>query len=351
MKNEPLIRQLHLPLILIVFQVFTSIGILSAQPDTDRSPEFSIQDPFNLDLIFNLKSFLNNRYSEEYLPAIISYNLDENTRIDRKVKIAPRGNYRRKKCFIPPIRINFSDTAYAISLFDHLGKVKLVTSCRKAKNYEQYLVKEYLIYKVYELISDYSLKTWFFKINFIDSGKMNRLFSSYAFLIEDIDEMAERNNAIEVENTNLKRSDLNKTVLDKLGIFQFMIGNTDWNIANLHNLKLIKIMDPSYPKPIPVPYDFDYCGLVAANYAIPHESLPIKTVTDRYYMGNCMDKEDFLKIKSLFIDRKNEITSLFSNCDKLEKFSRTQADKFLEDFFQIISDDKLSDQWLFKNCK
>ncbi len=311
---------------------------------------FSINDPLEVTLEFNIRDFIRNKDKDEYRPATISYYLPDSTYIERLVNIRPRGNFRRDKCYLPPIKIDFDDSNYHVKEFERMGKVKLVSLCKLSNNFEQYLIKEYLTYKAYELITDYSFETYFMKINFVDSEGKKKPFSGYAFIIEDIDRLAERNNAIEIENTGLLPVHMYRPVMNKLGIFQYMIGNTDWHVPNLHNLKLIKIMDPDYPLPIPVPYDFDYAGIINANYAIPHESLPIDKITERYYMGNCMTDAEFKELKEVFLANKEAIINLFKDCELLQNFNRNSAEAYLNDFFDIISSKKLTENILFEKC-
>ena len=68
-----------------------------------------------------------------------------------------------------------------------------------------------------------------------------------------------------------------------MSVFQYMIGNTDWSIKALHNIKLITFDNSR--RPIPIPYDFDQSGLVNASYTLPAEHLQIKSVRERVYNG------------------------------------------------------------------
>ncbi len=328
---------------------------VSAQPLESRvsgqDDSFTLENPFELNLEFDVKSFIKNKDTEEYVDARISYYLPDSTFMEKTVLIKPRGNFRLNKCYLPPIKIKFNDTDYGIEAFNSMGSTKMVSLCKQAGNFEQYLIKEYLIYKAYEYISEYSLDTYLLKVNFIDSEDKKKPFSSYSFLIEDIDDLASRKNAIKIDNQGLLPVHMERSVMNPLGVFQFMIGNTDWHVPNLHNIKLLKINDVDWPKPIPVPYDFDYAGIVNANYAIPHESLPISSITERYYMGNCMSDEEFEEVRKVFLENKENILNLFGNCELLQSFNSNSSVRYLEDFFEILSNDNLADKWIFDKCK
>ncbi len=87
--------------------------------------------------------------------------------------------------------------------------------------------------------------------------------------------------------------------LDEFVVYQYLIGNTDRWISNLHNIKLVT---KTGVRPVPVPYDFDYSGAINTPYSVPHKSLSIKSVL-KYY-------DDFYKVihnpdaaENLFYDK------------------------------------------------
>ena len=71
----------------------------------------------------------------------------------------------------------------------------------------------------------------------------------------------------------------------KMAVFQFMIGNTDWSVPYLQNIKFIT--KDSTKAPLTVPYDFDHAGIVSAPYALPAEELEMSSVLERRYRGYC----------------------------------------------------------------
>jgi len=317
---------------------------------TSYSELFDINNPFEINLIFDVREFIKNKDVDEYVDAKISYYVKDCTLVEKKVRIKPRGNRRKSVCYIPPIRIDFNDEDYQIDLFDGWGKVKLVSSCKAATNYEQYVLKEYLAYKSYETLTEISFKTFFLKVNFIDSEDKKKPFVSYSFILEDIDELATRNDAIEVETNGLLPVHLYRPTMNLVGMYQFMIGNEDWYVPNLHNLKLIKSTDHKKPQPIPIPYDLDYSGLVNALYAVQHERIPVEKITDRYYMGTCLLDEEYREIVKTFLDNKAEILRIFEESNYLQKASRNYSLKYLNDFYDIIENEKKGKSMIMKDC-
>jgi hypothetical protein len=186
-------------------------------------------------------------------------------------------------------------------------------------------------------------------IKFIDSQDTTNYFSSYSFIIEDIDELAGRIEAQEVERVGLLHSDINPKSESLVMLFSYMISNMDLYVENLHNMKLLQPKD-TIVKPLLIPYDFDFCGLVNADYAFTSKDLPGKTVRDRYYIGECRTNKEYKELFNHFISKKDDIYSLFLNCDLLSNETRNDAIEFLTEFFDIVENSKLRRKMIAQNC-
>ena len=285
------------------------------------------------------------------MDAKIVYKNEEGTSLEKKVEIRARGNVRKQICYLPPIRIDFSEEDYEVDLFNDFGKVKLVSTCEKASINEQWLIKEFLAYKIYEILTDISFKTYFLKINFKDSQDNKKPFTSYSFILEDIDDVAKRHNAVEIENQGLIPANMDRPTMNLFSMYQYLISNVDWHIPNLHNVKLIKSLDHHIPAPMPIPYDLDYCGLVNTNYAVPREGLPIETVRDRYWIGNCLPDEEYDEIVQIFLDKKEDIYKIFEDCDFLDKLNKSSSVKYIDEFYELIEKGEKAKNTILSNCQ
>jgi hypothetical protein len=118
-----------------------------------------------------------------------------------------------------------------------------------------------------------------------------------------------------------------------------MIGNTDYSSYDLHNIILVSDSTRRFP-PFPIPYDFDWSGLISANYAVPHPTIGTENVSERVYRG--FKKEPFIVYNTIqiFNARKQEIYQLFENFELLDKDKREKAIKYLDEFYEIINNDK-----------
>ena len=312
--------------------------------------DFTVNNPFHFTLYTSFDKWIEQYDTEKYIPAKIHYLDSYGDTLVKKVKVRSRGIYRKRNCEMPPIKIKFSDDDYGIELLDELGAVKLVNYCQFNVADEQYLLKEFLCYKIYETLTDYSFKTYFLKIDFINTDSVDDHFTNYAFLIENPDDLAKREDSELIMTRHLAYEELNSYYEGLFALFQFMIGNSDFYVANQHNLKILREEGNLKSPPILVPYDFDFSGLVNAHYARPSSSVRIKTVRDRTYLGSCRDEAELQKLIQLFLEKKEEILVLVSGNPLLQKEHKEDVLNYIGDFYTIIEDEHLIKKYIHRKC-
>ena len=255
---------------------------------------FESDDILEMTLRFDITAFRRLRSDTAELDAHLTIYLSETDSIEKKIKVRARGYMRRTYCDMPPIRLNFKKSKDSVDEFRNVDKIKLVTHC-KAGN-EDYLLKEYLAYKLYNVLTDYSYRVRLARITYINTAKQSKPIREFAFLIEPNEALCIRMNLIEVKDTKITQRLVKPDVMDRMALFCYMIGNPDWSLPIRHN---VTFFVPNEINPdlrgIVIPYDFDYAGMVNANYAVPFENLGIKTVLERIYLGMCRKHEDFIK--------------------------------------------------------
>ncbi len=112
-----------------------------------------------------------------------------------------------------------------------------------------------------------------------------------------------------------------------------MIGNTDVSLLKLHNIILVR---DSSGIVYPVPYDFDYSGVVNARYAVPAQALNLATVRERLYRGPCLTQDNLTPILTRLGGMRENIMSLYDSLPALDSGYRKDAKGYLEGFFKII---------------
>ena len=203
---------------------------------------------------------------------------------------------------------------------------------------EDYIIREWLVYKIYNLVTPNSFKVRLVRIDLDDAKSKKQAAPFYGFLIEDEKQMAARNKAIAVEE-KLRPEQTKQDDFLTMAVFQYMVGNTDWSVQYLQNIKLLKT--ESSTQLITVPYDFDHSGIVNAPYAHPAEELLMKSVQERRYRGYCMtDLKIFEKPIALFNGLKNDIYNLFTKCSLLDAKYLKSITKYLDEFYATINDPK-----------
>ena len=257
------------------------------------------------------------------------------------LKVRTRGHFRKNpcNCSFPPLKINFKKKRTADTEFEGQDKIKLVTHCNSRKEvYEQYILQEYLVYKSYNLITEKSFKVRLARITYSDINGAVAPVNKIAFFIESTSSMANRIGGEELEIKNIHNDRTDYEAINLLSVFQYMIGNTDWSVPNLHNIKLISI-DITQP-PVAVPYDFDWSGMVNTNYAEPAQMLGLTTVRERIFRGYARTEDELNATFEVFNEQKEAIFDLYRNCELLDEKQKKLSLSYLDEFYKTIGKEK-----------
>jgi len=312
---------------------------------------FKDQSILPLRMSFSNKEMKRNTNDSTYLLSRVYF---ENDGIwdSIEVKIRARGNFRREHCYFPPLKVKIKKAVAKGTLFKGNKELKVVVPCFTSKNTFDNIVKEYMAYKMYELISPYHYKTRMATIDLTElRGSKSKTHQLKAFLIEDLDKVADRHNAKKMKRSvhPLQQDDVCSVQND---FFQYMIGNTDFSVAYQHNEKLIFTSDN---KTMPIPYDFDMSGLVDASYSVvsqvQNETLTIEEVTDRLYRGFKRDEQVYQMVRKQFLDNEQKIYAVMEGLQ--DDFDNPKeydiAKSFIGDFFKVMKNDsKFSNEILKK---
>lgn len=313
---------------------------------------FTNDEILNLSFRFDMTAYQRKKPKEEYMKAILTYHLNEKDSINKEIKLKSRGEMRNGYCSFPPIRLNFKKAGFEKDDIKEIEKLKLVTHCQYGN--EEYLFKEYLIYKLFNVLTDTSFRVRLLKVEYIDTNekkKKHKVVNTYAFFIEPIEILAKRINSVEVSSVNLSQKNIYPHLMDRLAIFNYMIGNTDWSVPNQHNCKILTslVYNPT-GLGIIVPYDFDYSGLVDADYAIPYEGLGLESVRERRYVGICRSEESFIQSLKEFSDKKLEFYKIINDFQLLNQKEKGKMLDYLDGFFEGIDKENSVVNYLRNEC-
>ncbi len=269
--------------------------------------------------------------------AILRYVDKFGKTISLKVKLSTRGNFRKdpEHCNFPPLRIDFNGKSTKNTLFEGHNWLKLVTHCMSGyPEYEQFVFKEYLIYKLYNIITPFSFRVRLLDITYLDENFPSDSIRSYAFLIERPKHVAKRNGGeiLNVKNFSVRNMEEHNFTIFTL--FQYLIINNDWSIILLHNIKLI-LLDPFQPY-IPVPYDFDWAGIIDAPYRMSLKGWE-NNGSDRSFTGICKSRKEMKFYFSIFNSKKQEIYDLYQNFSLLDSYHLESTLQYIDEFYSIIN--------------
>lgn len=324
---------------------------LTAQKGSDAL--FDVKEPLNIKLSLSVKEVRKSREDTLYLSHKLFYLNSSGTYDSMKVGLKGRGNSRLQLCYFPPLWIKIQKKDAKGTVFEGNKKVKLLMPCDERDGSNHLILREYLCYKLYEVVTSYAFKTRLVNIE-LSELRRKKINTAYlkGILIEDVDKTAKRVNAKPLSDAQLNAKVLHDTSSLRFDLFQFMIANTDWSKGYQHNSKLIY----QNPKVIPIPYDFDMSGLVDAPYAVVSqvgsESLPIESVTERYYRGHCRSKETTEFVRKEFLLKEEKFLSVPDELKgQLPDKEISDIKKYLEDFFSILKNDALFERQIVERCR
>jgi hypothetical protein len=314
---------------------------------------FDREEPLDMALSISVKEVKKTKGDTSYIAHQLYYRNASGTYDSIKVNLRARGNSRMDICYFPPIKIKIDKKHAKGTLFEGDRKLKLVLPCSNQNESNDLILREYLCYKLYEVVTPYSFKTRLVDLDLTEiKRKKKETYKQKGILIEDADKTAKRFDAKLLKDQKVHPSSLHDTTAMKFDLFQYMISNTDWASEFEHNVKFIY----RNQKVIAIPYDFDMSGFVDASYAVVSQvngqQLPITSVRDRFYKGICQSDEVTQFVKKEFISKEQEFLSV---PDKLngqlsEKKIKVIKD-YLGEFFTILKDDDLFYHQVLKNCR
>ena len=313
---------------------------------------FRNQEILQLKLGFSNKDIKKNTNDSTYIMTEISYKAEDETWKTLDVKLRVRGYFRKKTCYFPPIKIKIRKSVAKNTLFEGNKKLKLVLPCTKEKSKNDYIVKEYLAYKLYEIITPYHFITRLSSIDFTETkGDKAKMYDLKGVLIEDDKKIAKRFGG-KILDRSVHPLSQDPLASVRNAFFQYMIGNNDFSTYAPHNEKLLF----ADKKIIPIPYDFDLAGLVNASYAVVSviDDEPLtSSVTERLYRGFKRDLTIIQQVRQEFIDNKTGFIEIIDSTepffDNPKQFS--VAKKFLFGFFDIMEDDGLFEREIINELR
>lgn len=306
----------------------------------DTEAFFSQVEPFEVTLTTNIRRIRGDKEDKApWRPAVFSYNKPDGKTVSVPGQIRTRGLWRLKNCDFPPLRLNFRNEDTKGTVLKGIDKPKLVNYCRDNDQFENYITQELQLYRIYSLLTPASHRARLLRMTYVDSASGKTHARRVAILLEEPEALAARLGGPLVEQTGATADHLDGYHDALAGLFHYFIGNTDWSTWGLHNMELVGEEDGDF---IPVPYDFDFSGVINASYATVDPKLKIDRVRQRLYRGFCQPQENYDKAIALFKEKKNDIYALYSDPigSLLPKKTADETLKYFDEFYETINDPK-----------
>ena len=206
----------------------------------------------------------NKLSSRDYQSGIFSFKGKDSKKREIPVKVKVRGKFRLQNCEFPPLKLKFKKAELALMRLDTFNKFKLVTHCFGDELAgETFLKREFLAYQMMNKLVDNGFRTQLLKIRYVDSKSRKTTMETFGFLIEEDEQVASRMGGTIVESFNTSPDQVDRMQLAKIAMFNYMIGNADWDLKRSKNIKFVKMPDG---KLCPIAYDFDFSSFVHPPY-------------------------------------------------------------------------------------
>lgn len=322
---------------------------LAGPAAADGDPLFASQELMQISIEGPLREMARDRAEEgARRPGTLTYTTADGTVATLDVELQPRGQSRRQRevCTFPPLWVHFDKASVKGTVFAKQNKVKMVTYCRTPKSFQDYVVKEYLVYRIFNVLSDASFRARLLEVSFSETGGNGKETVRYGFFIEHKKRLAKRlDTKVQDPPDRIPKDSLEPAQAAIAELFQYMVSNTDFsfiappeNDTCCHNAVLFGEDDQDPPVYLAIPYDFDRTGLVNPPNGLPAEELGQRSFRQRLYRGFCRSPEYLEGAIARTLEARPEIEALISEEQALSPRARDGALKYIASYYDVIGD-------------
>lgn len=309
--------------------------------ESDETVRFTLKAP--------LEQMREDRNKEIKYPATLTHEGST-----YNIEVSVRGNKRLQSmtCMNPPLWVDFKKEDVDNTFWDHQKHTKLVVLCRNSQVNYDYLRAEFLVYQMYESIFPVSFRTRWAEATYIEADGTTR--TEPAFFIERKQRLAKRVGMKNVDLQHAEYEQLHGETATLASLFNYVVANPDFSLVSAmegsccHNAKLMENDNGDF---VPVLYDFDSSGIMAARYAAPNPSLDIKKVTDRIYRGYCMHNSYLEGARQTLLGQETAWMNLINNDAVLGKGYKKKMTRFLNRSLRHIEKNATWNSKIVNQCR
>lgn len=326
----------------IAVHLFIFFAISSAFAQAENSNQYSFFDLLQIKEVQNIEIFadleeLTVKKSRTESDARVVVRIDGKRKV-LKAGINVRGKFRTRVCDFPPLKINFKksslETIVGRPKFD---KYKIVTHCLDNKDEAIInLQKEATVYKLYNEVTDFSYRIHEFTITYTDIHDPSWSIEAPAFIIESNKQLEDRLDGEFSDTLGLTADQFEQDALENLMLFNYMIGNADWDIRVGRNVKMLWLNDEQIF--VPIAYDFDFSSFVAPSYLRLFTSLGQKKWNDRIFVSPFKQRPILNDNLLYFEELRPTFDLIIKSMDKIHETDLQRIKGFINTFYNKDSD-------------
>lgn len=313
----------------MVRALLSVILLFSAQVTDSLSPRdfFEENSPLDMTIVAPLTAIQEDRSLEDAEYRKVWVLLAGTSGQDSlHAELSVRGNFRRQpqNCEWPPLKLKVKKRDIGSPSLGPHRKFKLVTNCQG----ENYLLREYLVYKMYQQLTPHSFQVRLVNLTLRDTEGSITDTHQLGFLIEDKDELADRLQLTREVNSGQGPEALNTKDKARLYLYQYMIGNRDWDMSMEKNIAVYQGENQSHA----IPFDFDFSGCVDVPYS------GLQGYELRYWRKLCWDISLQEEMRAEFLSLIPQWETMMESCDQLPKTDKKAMLKYFHPVFKAARD-------------
>ena len=327
-----------------------------AQEIRAPDPLFQSDEILDVRIVAPISTLVSERSIDAELPGIFQYTDSAGEAVEFDIKLRARGKFRRDKdnCRFPPLRLNFAKSQTKGTLFHKQKKVKLVTHCQNSSKYAQVLLREYIAYRLLNVMTDASFRVRLLRITYVENERSKADDVRYGFIIEHKDRLATRMGKTILEIPGTSPRSLNPEYANTISLYHYLIGNTDFSSVRgpkgelcCHN----HVLFGNEGEPVwSIPYDFDQAGLVGAPHAEPNPQFRIRTVKQRLYRGRCIHNDYVEATVANYRGKREELLRIIGELEVASDRSVKSMTSYIEKFYKTLDSPERVTNAIIKKC-
>ncbi len=320
--------------LVLLVSLFSLSAVYTATAHQSIFDLLSQTEVLEVKLAVDFQALTANKRDDTKHPATFSFLAADSTDQAWNIKVKLRGKFRRMRCDdTPPLKLYFDKKDLAAAGLADFNDLKLVNYCSdNLKEGRELLLREFLTYKMYNEISDASYRVQLLKITYQDT-KSDLVKEQLAFIIEDTAQLRARLAAKKYKSKKEKeRPGYDMAQVKMMTLFQYLIGNSDWQLSYEKNTKYFLKDD----KLQVIPYDFDFAGIVDAPYARIKLKDGTSTAKPRIYQGTAEHLKDMDATIDLFRSKRKALLNLVKSNKLIKRKTRFKMIDYLNTSFRKI---------------